>query len=157
MHFLHGKKKKTQGHVIGLNCRVTSLDVCSVTRWCNKTFHSEPLSFGLSELEVLGKRSCEEEKRGKSRKCPSSSTTRPAVGALDLRQGGCGGGVDCQGQLVCGPCLFIYFLTKDRWSHLKRAEETHAHTCVKTTHMHRLLSPSSYKHACIHLTSTYSV
>ena len=39
---------ESRSHVIGLSCRVTSWDMCSVTRWCNKTFLSEAQSLAAS-------------------------------------------------------------------------------------------------------------
>lgn len=65
----------------------------------------------------------------------STVSTRPAVGALDLW----GDGLPWTAGVAC---LFIYFSTKDRWSHLKRA-----HTLVYTHTHTRMISFSLSFHA----------
>lgn len=79
---------------------------------------------------------------------------RPAVGDLDLW-------TDGRGHLVLGHVyLFIYFITKDRWSHLKRsdaASHTHTHTLmhIKQENEQRSVRDETFVSYIINFKSSY--
>lgn len=129
---------ESRSHVIGLSCRVTSRDMCSVTRWCNKTFLSEAQSLAHLAmsgfvyvcvllcvcLEVL-ERSWEE-----SCKCPppqQGQRWEPLTSE----------GTDCQGQLVW-PVFIYLFLNKRQVVTLEKGTQTQPHMrlCTDNAHSH---------------------
>ncbi len=137
---------------MGLSCRVMSWDMCSVTRWCNKTFLSEAQSPAHLAVigfvcvcvrvcvcrEVLG-RSWEE-----SCKCPPAQQGQRWEPLTSE-------GTDCQGQLVWP--MFIYlFLNKRQVVTLEKGTQTQSHMRLCTdneqthTRMGRILflSPHAY-------------